>query len=577
MRLSRYLTATLRDDPKEAETVSHRLMLRAGMIRQLAAGIYDLLPTGVRTIRRVEQIVREEMNRAGALEVELPVVQPAELWRESRRWEAYGKELLRLRDRHDRDFVLGPTHEEVITDLVRRTVSSYKQMPINLYQIHTKFRDEVRPRFGLMRGREFTMKDAYSFHTDDASLDEEYESMVAAYRRIFTRCGLDFRAVEADTGSIGGSASHEFMVLADSGEDAVASCTNCLYAANVEKAEFGRGPVADAPEPAAVRRVATPGKRSIEEVAEFLAVEPARMLKTLAFDSSDGAVVAVVRGDLEIAETKVRSVLGADWVMLLDADAIAGRFGVPVGFMGPVGLPGNVRLLLDHSVATVRDGVTGANEADAHFLHVRPGRDFALNGTVDLAEAFAGAPCPRCDGGTLRIHRGIEVGHVFKLGRKYSEALQATFLDPQGATRTITMGCYGIGIGRTAAAAIEQNHDDRGIVWPLPLAPFSAIVVPLDARSPELTAAAEGIYRDLLGKGCDVAIDDRDERAGVKFTDAELIGIPLRIVLGRKSFERGVVELVRRRGGEAVEVPLDRIATVVATEIGEGLRAGIAD
>jgi prolyl-tRNA synthetase len=574
MRLSRYLTATLRDDPKEAETISHRLMLRAGMIRQLAAGIYDLLPTGVRAIRRVEQIVREEMNRAGALEVELPVVQPAELWRESRRWDAYGKELLRLRDRHDREFVLGPTHEEVITDLVRRTVSSYKQLPVNLYQIHTKFRDEVRPRFGLMRGREFTMKDAYSFHADESSLDEEYETMVAAYRRIFSRCGLDFRAVEADTGSIGGSASHEFMVLADSGEDAVASCTSCLYAANVEKAEFGRGPVADVVEPPTAQRIATPGKRSIDEVAEFLAIRPEQMLKTLAFDSSLGPVVAVVRGDLEIAEAKVRAVLGADWALLLEAGEIAARFGVPVGFMGPVGLPSDVRLLLDHSVATVRDGVTGANESDAHLVHVLPGRDFALDGTVDIAEAVAGAPCPRCSEGSLRIHRGIEVGHVFKLGRKYSEALQATFLDPQGVTQTMTMGCYGIGIGRTAAAAIEQNHDERGIIWPVPLAPFSAVVVPLDGRHAELSAAAEGIYLSLLAQGFDVALDDRDERPGVKFTDAELIGIPFRIVLGRKGFERGVAELVRRRGGEAVDVPLDQVAAVVAAEIATGLRAG---
>lgn len=571
MRFSRYLIATLREDPKEAETISHRLMLRAGMIRQLAAGVYDLLPTGVRVIKRVEQIVREEMNRAGALEVELPVVQPAELWKESRRWEAYGKELLRFRDRHDREFVLGPTHEEVITDLVRRTVSSYKQLPVNLYQIHTKFRDEVRPRFGLMRGREFTMKDAYSFHADQASLDAEYEAMVEAYKRIFTRCGLDFRAVEADTGSIGGSTSHEFMVLADSGEDAVVSCPACDYAANIEKAEFGRGPAQDGPTPPERRRVSTPGKRSIEEVSAFLGVGPERMLKTLAFDSSEGPVVAVVRGDLEISEVKVRATLAADWVRLLEPEAIAARFKVPVGFMGPVGLGADVRLLLDHSVATIRDGVTGANEPDAHFIHVQPGRDFELSTTVDLAEAAEGAPCPRCAGGTLRIHRGIEVGHVFKLGTKYSEALQATFLDPQGATRIMTMGCYGIGIGRTAAAAIEQNHDDKGIVWPVPLAPFSAVVVPLDLRTPELLAAAEGIYGALRAAGFDVAIDDRDERAGVKLTDAELLGIPHRIVLGRKSFERGVAEWLRRDTGETTEIPLDQAARVVGDKISASL------
>lgn len=568
MRLSRYLLATLRDDPREAETVSHRLMLRAGMIRQLAAGIYDLLPTGLRVIRRVEQIVREEMNRAGALEVQLPVVQPAELWHESRRWDGYGKELLRLRDRHDREFVLGPTHEEVVTDLLRRTVSSYRQLPLNLYQIHTKFRDEIRPRFGLMRGREFTMKDAYSFHADPESLDAEYESMVATYRRIFERCGLEFRDVEADTGAIGGSSSHEFMVLADSGEDAVAFCDHCDYAANVEKAAFGRGPAA--PATASEREsVSTPDRRSIEEVSGFLGIGPERMLKTLAYDSSAGLCVIVLRGDLELEEAKLRAELGLDWLHPLEADDVESKLGAPVGSLGPIGLPDKVRILADISVATVGDGVTGANQPDLHLRHVVPGRDFRPEAELDLARAREGDACPRCTAGKLRIRRGIEVGHVFKLGTRYSEHMNAVVQDPEGQSRPMWMGCYGIGIGRTAAAAIEQNHDDRGIIWPPPLAPFAALVAPLDMRNPELLQAAEDLYDTLRSAGIEAALDDRDERAGVKLTDAELLGVPVRIVMGRKGFERGLAEVLRRGAADpAQEVSLAEVPAVVAGLLG---------
>ncbi len=575
MKLSRYLLATLRDVPKEAEVTSHQLMIRAGMIRRVASGVYDLMPTGVRVIRKVEQIVRDEMNRANALEVSLPVVQPAELWQESGRWDAYGRELLRFRDRGDRDFVLGPTHEEVITDLMRRDVSSYKQLPVNLYQIHTKFRDEIRPRFGLMRAREFTMKDAYSFHLDADCLDREFRSMVDTYRRIFSRCGLEFRDVEADSGAIGGSASSEFMVLADSGEDAVIFCGTCDYAANLEKAEVRRD--IDAPPEAtglpSPEEVPTPGKKSIDEVSGFLGIDPGQMIKTLVFQTSVGPVVACIAGTLEINETKVKNAVGGDWAHLAEPGEVKELFGVEIGFVGPVGLPDGTRIIADYSVNAISDGVTGANRPDLHLRHVIIGRDFEPAIVTDLASAWKDAPCPRCDNGHLEIRRGIEVGHVFKLGTKYSESMGLTVLDANGKSQPVVMGCYGIGIGRTAAAAIEQNHDDSGIIWPRPLAPFDAVVVPLDPKNDQLMEAAAGFYDSLCEAGLDVALDDRQERAGVKLTDAELLGVPVRIVLGKRGYENGVTEVTVRAVGDKQEIPLDETVSAVLALLDEAGQA----
>lgn len=563
MRLSRYLLATLREAPKDAEVTSYKLMARAGMVRQLAAGIYDLLPTGLRVIRHVERIVREEMNRAGALEVSLPVVQPAELWKESNRWDEYGKELLRFKDRHERDFVLGPTHEEVISDLVRRDVSSYRQLPLNFYQIHTKFRDEIRPRFGLMRGREFVMKDAYSFHASQASLDDEYDKMYAAYTRIFTRCGLEFRAVEADTGSIGGSASHEFMVLAESGEDEILFSDACDYAANVEKATFrrGEGPIGTLPV-SGMAEVSTPNLRSIAEVSNFLGAAAQTMIKTLVFETSDGYVLACCTGDRDVGEAKLKNAVGAAWAKFAELTEVEKKFGVPVGFLGPVKFPGKLKIVVDRDVMRLQSGITGANRTDFHLQHVVPGRDFQADLVADLVTARAGDPCPRSNG-TLSSARGIEVGHIFKLGTKYSEKLGVTFLDEQGKSAPMLMGCYGIGIGRTAAAAIEQNHDDKGIVWPTALAPFAAAVVPLDLRNDDLCTAAERIYQDILDAGIDVYIDDRSERPGVKLNDCELLGIPYRIVLGKRGFENGIAEITDRRTSTMQEVPLGDAAHYV--------------
>jgi prolyl-tRNA synthetase len=552
VRFSRLLIPTLKETPAEAEVVSHQLMVRAGMIRKLAAGIYSLLPLGLRVIRNVERIVREELNVAGAQEVELPTVVPSELWQESGRWDVYGKELLRLKDRHDRSFCLGPTHEEVITDIVRREVRSYRQLPLNLYQIHTKFRDEIRPRFGLMRAREFRMMDAYSFHADDADLDREYEAMRAAYVRIFDRCGLTHAVVEADTGAIGGKDSHEFMVLADSGEDLVVICPGCGYAANVEKAEVKlaslEAPAASGKTPP-IAEVATPGKKTVEDVSAFLEAEPARFIKTLLYRTEDGLVMALVRGDLQVNDLKLKAHLGARVLELAGDAEIEAATGAPVGFLGPVKPPRFTgKVVADESVRGLRDAVTGANRPDAHLVHVEPGRDFAPGAYADLRLARPGDACARC-GAAVDFRRGIEVGHIFKLGVKYSEALRATFLDAQGAERPLIMGTYGIGIGRTAAAAIEQNHDDKGIIWPAGLAPFAVTVLPLQP-DPDVIAAADRIARELEEQGVEPLLDDRDERAGVKFADADLIGIPVRIVVGKKSLASGNVEIALRRAGE---------------------------
>jgi prolyl-tRNA synthetase len=568
-RYTKYLMPTTKEIPSDAEVVSHRLMLRAGLIRKVASGIYDYLPAGLRVIRKVERIVREEMDRAGAQEILMPAVVPAELWKESGRWDAYGKELLRFKDRADREFCLGPTHEEVVTDLVRREVRSYRQLPLNLYQIQDKFRDEIRPRFGLMRGREFFMKDAYSFDADEEGAAGSYRKMYDAYCRIFRRMGLDFRAVEADTGSIGGSSSHEFMVIAESGEDAIVSCEGCAYAANVEKAEVKAAaavpPVsaaaAGAPPP---EKVATPGKRTIEEVSGFLGIDPGTLIKTLVFESDKGDVAVLVSGKYEVNEAKVKNFLGADWVRLAPEERVREITGAPTGFAGPVGLKG--RVIADHSVAAIASGATGANEKDAHLKNVVPGRDFTPEAYADLRLVTAEDRCPRC-GGMLRFSRGIEVGHVFRLGTKYSEKLGATFLDDNGKEKVLVMGCYGIGIGRTAAAAIEQHNDADGIVWPVSIAPFEVYIAPVNMKHAGIAEAAVKLGEALSAAGIEVLLDDREERPGIKFKDADLTGIPVRVTMGEKNFDAGFAEIRIRKTGETTRVALADLADKVAQAV----------
>ncbi|MBI5642474.1 MAG: proline--tRNA ligase [Deltaproteobacteria bacterium] len=546
MRFSRMLLPTLKESPADADVVSQRLMMRAGMIRKVAAGIYNLLPLGFKVVKKVEGIIREEMNRAGAQEVLMPMVIPAELWQESGRWEEYGKELLRVNDRHNREFCLGPTHEEVITDMVRREVRSYRELPMNIYQIQTKFRDEIRPRFGLMRGREFIMKDAYSFHATDESADQEYRNMYETYCRIFERCGLEFRAVEAETGAIGGRFSHEFMVLAETGEDAIAACDACSYAANVERAEVRAVEPSNEPESQRpVERVSTPGQKTIEEVSAFLKIPREKLIKTLIYETDQGIVAALVRGDYELNEMKLKRTLDSAFVKLADEQKVRETTGAPVGFASPVKL--KCRVIADHSVRELRDAVTGANEADAHTVNVNPGRDFKAE-FADIRNAVEGDGCPRC-AGKLTIKRGIEVGHIFKLGTKYSVAMGATFLDEEGKEKPMIMGCYGIGVGRTAAASVEQNHDEFGIIWPRPLSPFECEIVPVNVKDAGTVNAAEALYEELKGKGVDVLLDDRDERAGVKFKDADLIGIPLRVTIGERNLKQGLVEIKERKTG----------------------------
>jgi len=570
---SRTLIPTLKQDPSDAEVVSHKLMVRAGMIRQLARGIYDLLPLGLRVVRKVEQIVREEMDRAGAQEILMPAVCPAELWQESGRWEQYGKELLRIKDRYDRDFCFGPTHEEVVTDIVRREIRSYRELPLNLYQIQAKFRDEVRPRFGLMRGREFLMKDAYSFHADADDCHREYQHMADTYRRIFQRCGLTTRQVESDTGAIGGRRAHEFQVLADSGEDAIVSCSGCEYAANVEKAEIGIVPaVAPAGPTHPLKKVRTPDKRTVEEVADFLAEPPERFVKTLLFVTSAGeTVAALVRGDHELSEVKLRTALGVAWVTMADAETVRRVTGADVGFAGPIGL--RLRTVADHALQGLTGGVTGANDTDHHFVDVSQARDFADVAFADLRLARAGDPCPRCSDGRFESHRGIEVGNIFYLGTKYSAAMKATFLDAAGHDQPIEMGCYGIGITRTAAAAVEQFHDKDGIIWPLPLAPAHVHIVPVSWTDARLRGTAESLYAGFQAAGVEPLLDDREERPGIKFKDADLIGVPLRLTIGAKSLDRGCVELKRRGDSTVTEVPVGDAVSTIAAQVHAALKA----
>ncbi|MGP0629286.1 proline--tRNA ligase [Nitrospina sp. 32_T5] len=568
MRYSQLLIPTLKEAPSDAEVISHKLMVRAGMIRQLASGIYSILPLGLRVLRKVEQIIREEMNAIGGQEVFLPSIQPAELWQESGRWDFYGKELLRIIDRHDRKFCYGPTHEEVITDIVRREVRSYRQLPLVLYQIQTKFRDEVRPRFGVMRGREFTMKDAYSFHADEQDVQKTYEDMKSAYNNVFRRCGLDFKMVEADSGTIGGSFSHEFMVLASSGEDAVVFCDACGYASNLEKAAArppANGTAADGSE--ALAEVSTPGQKTIEAVTAFLKVPPQKLVKTLILENEKGLVAGLVRGDRQLNPVKLKNLIDCEWLHPASEESIREKTGLPVGYIGPINLP--LPVYADHEVAAMQDFVTGANKADAHFTGVQFRRDLQVEQVGDLRTVEEGDPCPHCDGGTYQIRRGIEVGHIFILGTKYSTAMKAGFLDENGKEKTLVMGCYGIGVGRTAAAAIEQNHDDKGIVWPAPLAPFQVVILPTNYFDEKVKDAADTAYRRLTELGVEVLLDDRADRLGVKFKDAELIGFPLQLVIGPKNLEQGEIEVKTRRTGESANHPFPAILEKIPALLSE--------
>ena len=561
MRFSSCYIPTLKESPADAEVISHKLLLRAGMVRRLTSGLYTYLPLGLKVITRIAAIIREEMAAAGFQELLLPMVQPADLWKETGRWEHYGKELLRFRDRNDREYCLGPTHEEVITDLVRGEVRSYRQLPVRLYQIQTKFRDEMRPRFGLMRGREFLMKDAYSFDADMEGAEQSYQLMYDAYVRIFTRLGLRFRAVEADTGSIGGNFSHEFMVLADTGEDTIAVCDSCDYAANLERAEaVWNGAVCTDACPDA-KPVATPGAHTVEEVTAMLGISPRELIKTMLF-SVDGETVAVlVRGDREVNPVKLKNLLKAQEVDLANSAAVEALTQAPLGFAGPVGL--RLPIYADLELQGATNYVTGANKGDTHLLHVDLNRDASITAWADLREVVEGDVCPRC-GGRLSLTRGIEVGHIFMLGLKYSSSMHAAFLDENGKEKLMIMGCYGIGVSRVAAAAIEQNHDDAGIVFPPPVAPFDCILLNLDPRDARVTDEAEALYAILETMGVDTLLDDREERPGVKFKDADLLGIPLQLVLGGKSFARGVVECKDRASGQKAELPLAGFAEAFA-------------
>ncbi|MBU2675670.1 MAG: proline--tRNA ligase [Gammaproteobacteria bacterium] len=550
MRFSEFGLTTLKEVPAEAEIVSHQLMLRAGLVRRLASGLFTWMPIGLRILRKVETVVREEMDRAGALELLMPAVQPAELWEESGRWDQYGPLLLRMQDRHDRNFCFGPTHEEVITDIARRELRSYKQLPVNFYQVQTKFRDEIRPRFGVMRAREFIMKDAYSFDIDQAGLQASYEKMHAAYSAIFTRLGLKFRVVDADSGEIGGSRSQEFHVLADSGEDAIAYCDADHYASNVETAATFP---ASAPRPAAAQsleKIATPGVRTIEDLCRLLDILPSQTIKTLIVDGSDGPVALVLRGDHELNAVKTQKLDGiASPLTMADTATIVKATGSEPGSLGPVGL--DMPVYFDHAVARLADFSCGANEVGHHYTGVNFGRDLPEPQTVDIRNVVVGDPTPGGKG-TLSITRGIEVGHIFQLGDKYSTAMGATVQDPKGKNQVMSMGCYGIGITRIVGAAIEQNHDENGIIWPGPLAPFDVVLVPINLqRSDVVREAAEALYEELTASGLDVLFDDRDARPGVKFADAELIGIPHRLVISERNLAAGELEYRHRSESES--------------------------
>ena len=548
MRTTNLYAPTLRQTPAEAEVVSHQLMMRAGMIRKAAGGVYTYLPLAWRVLRKIEQIIREEMDAAGGQEIAMPIMQPSELWKETGRWAVYGEEMFRLKDRHDREFCLGPTHEEMVTSLVRDEVRAYKQLPLMLYQIQNKYRDEIRPRFGLMRGREFIMKDLYSFDKDEEGLNLSYKKMYDAYTKIFTRCGLEFRPVEADNGAIGGGHSHEFTVLADAGESNIAYCSSCDYAASDEKAELT---VIKAPEEEQLplEKVATPDAKTIELVADYLQVPVAKTIKAVAFQTEkDELILTFVRGDHEVNDVKVINAVGAIDLHMADESAITAAGGV-AGFMSPIGIKKGTKIVVDSTVMEMYNAVAGANEVDVHYKNVNPKRDFGEVIVTDIRMIQEGDACPRC-GKPVKMTRGIEAGQVFTLGTKYSEALQATFLDENGKEKPLIMGCYGIGVSRTMAAAIEQNNDEYGIIWPRAIAPYEVLVVPVNAKTPEQLALAEEIYTELQQAGADVLLDDRKERAGVKFKDADLIGYPLRVTIGPKALEEDQIEVKIRKNGE---------------------------
>ncbi|MDY4416625.1 proline--tRNA ligase [Selenomonas sp.] len=553
MRASSLYAPTLRNTPAEAEIVSHQLMYRAGLIRKVAGGMYTFLPLGWRVIRKIEQIIREEMDAAGGQEVMMPILQPAELWEESGRWAAYGDEMMRMKDRHGRNFCLGPTHEEMITDLVRDELHSYKQLPVMLYQIQDKFRDERRPRFGLMRSREFIMKDLYSFDKDPDGMMVSYQKMYDAYSKIYTRMGLTFRAVEADSGAIGGGHSHEFTVLADAGESNIAYCTQCEYAASDEKAELKPEATADeAAQP--LEKVATPGTNTIESLCNFLHIPADKTIKAVAYETDqDELVLVFIRGDHDVNETKVLNhVEGALELRMADEDVIRAAGGCP-GFMGPIGIQKGTHVFVDASVMNVHNGVTGANEKDVHYKNVNPQRDFDTDAIVvdDFRMVKEGDPCPHC-GAPMKMTRGIEAGQVFALGTKYSAAMGATFLNEQGKEQPLWMGCYGIGVGRTMAAAIEQSNDKDGIVWPRAIAPFEVVVAVVNAKKDDQLAYGEAVYKECQAAGLDTLLDDRKERAGVKFKDCDLIGYPLRVTIGPKAVEEGTIEIKVRKTGEVI-------------------------
>lgn len=568
MRVSNLFMPTLREVPSEAEIASHKLMLRAALMRKLASGVYNFLPLGLRVLRKIEEVVRQEMNKEGAQEILCSALLPSELWKESGRWEVFGPEMFKLKDRNEREFCLGPTHEEIFTDIIRNEIKSYKDMPLNLYQIQTKYRDERRPRFGVMRSREFIMKDAYSFDTSWEGLDESFNKMYRAYNKIFERCGLDFRAVEADTGAMGGTGSMEFMVKSDIGEAEVVFCTSCDYAANIEKAPTFEVEMPSSEELKNTEKIETPQARTIEELVKFFNTTPDKFAKTLIYKADDKVIAVMVRGDRDVNETKVINHVKCINFEMADADTVKNATEADVGFAGPIGIKVD-ELLVDYEVKNTKNMIVGANETGYHIINVNFERDF--NGTVgDFRNITQDDKCPKC-GGNITINRGIEVGHIFKLGTKYSEKMNATFVDEKGEQKPIIMGCYGIGINRTMAAIIEQNHDEKGIIWPMSIAPYKAIVVPVAMKDEEQVKTAEEIYNKLNDMGIEVLIDDRDERAGVKFNDADLIGIPIRITVGKK-IKEGIVEFKLRNSSEVLDIKVEEVYNKVMEVITESIK-----
>ncbi|KLU64766.1 proline--tRNA ligase [Desulfosporosinus acididurans] len=572
MRVSQLLNPTLREVPAEAEIISHQLMLRAGLIRKSAAGVYTYLPLGLRVLKKIEAIVRQEMDSKGGQEVLMPIMQPAELWQESGRWDVYGEEMFRLKDRHQREFCLGPTHEEIITDLIRGEIRSYKQLPILLYQIQNKYRDERRPRFGLMRGREFIMKDLYSFDRDEAGLDVSYQKMYDAYCRIFSRCGLAYRPVEADAGAIGGTGgTHEFMVLADSGENSVVYCPDCNYAANVEKAECRPQPVEAKAEKGERQLVHTPKVKTIDEASDFLKIPATSFIKSLLYQGDDKLFLVLVRGDREANEIKINNALGGFIsLQLASPETVKKLLGCAPGSVGPVEVPPSLLVIADQEVSLMEYAVCGANKDDYHLVGINLKTELRIDQIHDLRTIVPGEACPNCRA-SLKEARGIEVGQVFKLGTKYSKALGATFLDENGVEKPCVMGCYGVGVSRTMASAIEQNYDESGIIWPIPIAPYHCILVPVSTKDTQVVEAAEKLYQELQSLGVEVILDDRDERAGVKFKDADLVGYPLRITIGSKTLANGQVELKERKGGDTRLVSLNDTAGQVKAIIEKGM------